>query len=124
MDKDDDDEVEREETKIPFQRVTASNNRKIDFSKDIRCQLYGFGDDPNPYTETINLVEDLVIQFIADTTSKALAVGKPGKISLEDVTYVIRKDKRKAVRARQLIYLDDEIKKARKGIDAAACEYS
>ena len=29
-------------------------NKRIDFSKEVRCLLYGFGDDPNPYTETVS----------------------------------------------------------------------
>jgi len=31
-----------------------TNKRIVDFTKEIRCQLYGFGDDPNPYTETVS----------------------------------------------------------------------
>jgi len=95
----------------------SANRRIVDFTKEIRCQLYGFGDDPNPYTETVNLVEELVIQYITEVTKAALDFGKPGKISLEDLAYVIRNDKRKATRAKELIYLDHEIKKARKGIE-------
>ena len=41
------------------------------------------------------LVEELVIGYITDTTKAALEIGKPNKITLEDITYVIRKDKRK-----------------------------
>ena len=26
--------------------------------------MYGFGDDPNPYPESVELLEDLVIQYI------------------------------------------------------------
>merc|ERR1712133_282043 len=87
----------------------------VDFTKEISCQLYGFGDDKNPYQETVALVEELVVGYITDTTRAALEIGKPNKITLEDITYVIRKDKRKAIRAKELIYLNEEIKKARKG---------
>lgn len=80
-------------------------------------------------------MEELVIQYITDITKAALEFGRPGKISLEDLAYVIRNDKRKgrasyissytysysymflATRAKELIYLDQEIKKARKGIE-------
>ena len=41
------------------------------------------------------LVEELVVGYITDTTRAALEIGKPNKITLEDITYVIRKDKRK-----------------------------
>jgi len=28
--------------------------------------MYGFGDDPNPYAESVALMEDLVVQYITD----------------------------------------------------------
>ena len=43
------------------------------------------------------LVEKLVVDYITDTTQAALEIGKPNKITLEDITYVIRKDKRKGI---------------------------
>lgn len=29
--------------------------------------LFGFGDDEQPYAETVDLLEDLVIEYITDT---------------------------------------------------------
>ena len=43
----------------------------------------------------LELVEKLVVDYITETTQAALEIGKPNKITLEDITYVIRKDKRK-----------------------------
>ena len=31
--------------------------------------MYGFGDDQNPYAETVELLEDLVLEFITDIVS-------------------------------------------------------
>lgn len=28
--------------------------------------MFGFGDDQNPYTESVDLLEDLVIEYITD----------------------------------------------------------
>jgi len=28
--------------------------------------MYGFGDDPQPYAESVELLEDLVVQYITD----------------------------------------------------------
>jgi len=28
--------------------------------------MYGLGDDQNPYTESVDLIEDLVIEYIAE----------------------------------------------------------
>lgn len=30
----------------------------------VKCMMYGFGDDENPYAESVELLEDLVIQYI------------------------------------------------------------
>lgn len=32
--------------------------------------MYGFGDDQNPYTESVDLLEDLVIEYITEMVRK------------------------------------------------------
>lgn len=32
--------------------------------------MYGFGDDQNPYTESVDMLEDLVIHYITETVGK------------------------------------------------------
>ena len=34
--------------------------------------MFGFGDDINPYSESVNLLEDLVIEFITEMVSMML----------------------------------------------------
>lgn len=31
--------------------------------------MYGFGDDQNPYTESVDMLEDLVIHYITEVVS-------------------------------------------------------
>ncbi|VDQ05450.1 unnamed protein product [Trichobilharzia regenti] len=64
----------------------------------VRSMLYAFGDDENPLPETVSLVEDIAVHFIK--TKKALKVGRPGKISVEDVTYLVRRDSKKFSRVK------------------------
>ena len=45
--------------------ATASGRKRL-FSKELRCMMFGFGDDQNPYTESVDLLEDLVIEYITD----------------------------------------------------------
>lgn len=52
--------------------VLSSVGRKRLFSKELRCMMYGFGDDQNPYTESVDIIEDLVIEFITEMTHKYL----------------------------------------------------
>ena len=37
--------------------------------QELSRMLYGYGDDRNPYTETVDFLEDVAIQFIIDRTS-------------------------------------------------------
>lgn len=79
--------------------------------------MYGFGDDQNPYTESVDLLEDLVIQYISEITYKAMEVGKQGRVTVEDILFLMRKDVRKYTRVRELLLMNEELKKARKAFD-------
>lgn len=79
--------------------------------------MYGFGDDRNPYTESVEILEDLVLKYINETTRKAMDVGRTGKITVEDIMHLIRKDKRKCARVKELLLMNEELKKSRKAFD-------
>jgi len=87
------------------------------FSKELRCMMYGFGDDQNPYTETVDMLEDLVIQFISEIAHKAMEIGRPQRVSVEDVMHLVRRDPRKYARVKDLLIMNEELKKARKAFD-------
>ncbi|XP_074642603.1 transcription initiation factor TFIID subunit 13-like isoform X1 [Tubulanus polymorphus] len=96
---------------------TPLEKRKKIFSKELRCMMYGFGDDQNPYTETVDVLEDLVIEYISEMTKKAMDVGRPGRIQVEDIIFLIRKDAKKYSRVRELLMMNEELRKARKAFD-------
>jgi len=104
----DDDDVEED---VPLEK------RKKLFTKELRCMMYGFGDDQNPYSESIDLLEDLVIEFITEMTKKAMDVGRPGRITVEDIIYLIRKDSKKFSRVKELLLMSEALRKARKAFD-------
>jgi len=87
------------------------------FSKELRCLLYGFGDDENPYTETVDMLEDLLIEFITETTHKCMEIGRTGRIQVEDIIFLVRKDPKKYSRVKELLTMNEELKKARKAFD-------
>ncbi|XP_065837733.1 transcription initiation factor TFIID subunit 13-like [Oscarella lobularis] len=91
--------------------------RKRLFTRELRCMMYGFGDDPNPYAESVDLLEDIVVEFITETTLKALSVGKKGRVHVEDIIFLIRKDPKKYTRVKELLMMNEELKKARKAFD-------
>ncbi|CAL1545815.1 unnamed protein product [Lymnaea stagnalis] len=104
------DEDDNEED-IPLEK------RKKIFSKELRCMMYGFGDDQNPYTESVDLLEDLVIDYITEMTKKAMEIGKSGRIIVEDIIFLIRKDPKKYSRVKELLLMSEELRKARKAFD-------
>ncbi|XP_022194956.1 transcription initiation factor TFIID subunit 13 [Nilaparvata lugens] len=97
--------------------VIVPGSRKRLFSKELRCMMYGFGDDQNPYTESVDLLEDLVIEFITDMTHKAMEIGRTGRVQVEDIVFLVRKDPRKYARVKDLLTMNEELKKARKAFD-------
>ncbi|XP_064602772.1 transcription initiation factor TFIID subunit 13-like [Liolophura sinensis] len=96
---------------------TPLEKRKKLFSKELRCMMYGFGDDQNPYTESVDLLEDLVIEYISEMTKKALETGRTGRIAVEDIIFLIRKDPKKYSRVKELLTMNEELRKARKAFD-------
>ncbi|KAK2711037.1 transcription initiation factor TFIID subunit 13-like [Artemia franciscana] len=80
--------------------------------------MYGFGDDQNPYTESVDLLEDLVIEYVTDMTHKAMEIGRQGRVQVEDLVFLVRKDARKYARIKDLLTMNEELKKARKAFDA------
>lgn len=118
----DNDESDHEEQELPS--ASAGNHsgdgsqRKRLFTKELRCMLYGFGDDQVPYTETVDLLDDLLIQYITDMTIKAMSIGKKGRVHVEDIVFLIRKDPLKYARVKELLTMNEELKKARKAFDA------
>ncbi|XP_057368382.1 transcription initiation factor TFIID subunit 13-like [Daphnia carinata] len=106
----DDDEPE-------LQYGSTSSGRKRLFSKELRCMMFGFGDDQNPYTESVDLLEDLVIEYITETTHKAMETGRTGRVQVEDIVFLVRKDMRKFARVKDLLTMNEELKKARKAFD-------
>ncbi|PSN29271.1 Transcription initiation factor TFIID subunit 13 [Blattella germanica] len=108
-------QYEEEEAEITF-GATLSGRKRL-FSKELRCMMFGFGDDQNPYTESVDLLEDLVIEFITEMTHKAMEIGRTGRVQVEDIVFLVRKDARKYARVKDLLTMNEELKKARKAFD-------
>ncbi|KAM7429515.1 Transcription initiation factorTFIID subunit 13 [Porites harrisoni] len=99
------------------QSETAGKRKRL-FHKELRCMMYGFGDEQVPFTESVDLLEDLVVEYITEMTLKAMEVGKKGKVHVEDIVFLIRKDPKKYARVKDLLTMNEELKKARKAFDA------
>ncbi|KRY35050.1 Transcription initiation factor TFIID subunit 13 [Trichinella spiralis] len=93
--------------------------KKRYLTKELRCMLYGFGDSKQPFAETVDLLEDIVMEFIKSFTLKSMEVRKTGRITLEDIWYLIRRDPKKYSRVKDLLTMNEELRKARKAFDEA-----
>ncbi|XP_014217369.1 transcription initiation factor TFIID subunit 13 isoform X2 [Copidosoma floridanum] len=109
-------QFEDEESEMPIGASLTSARKRL-FSKELRCMMYGFGDDQNPYTESVDLLEDLVIEYITEMTHRAMEIGRTGRVQVEDIVFLVRKDSRKYARVKDLLTMNEELKKARKAFD-------
>lgn len=69
--------------------------------------MYGFGDDKHPREDTVDCIEDLLVEFVLEVTRMSLEVGKStaerlDKLRMEDVMFVLRKDPKKVDRILEL----------------------
>ncbi|XP_038523474.1 transcription initiation factor TFIID subunit 13 isoform X1 [Canis lupus familiaris] len=82
-DEEEDPAFEEENEEIGGGAEGGQGKRKRLFSKELRCMMYGFGDDQNPYTESVDILEDLVIEFITEmrehTTTQARGAAGRGR---------------------------------------------
>eukprot|EP00884_Botryococcus_braunii_P016965 jgi/Botrbrau1/3952/Bobra.0365s0027.1 len=86
------------------------------FAKDLPMMMYGYGDAETPYEETVELVEDILVEYIVSLMMKAteVASGPNGKILVDDILFLLRKDTRKYARAMELLEMNEVITKAKK----------
>eukprot|EP00126_Sphaerothecum_destruens_P003710 Sdes_comp17485_c0_seq1m6721 len=111
-------EVDPEISKKFPSTPSTGTKRKGVFGKELKYMMYGFGDHTNPLPESVSLMEDIVIDYIGEIVSKAqLASGKSMRITTEDLLFVIKKDRKKYSRVRNLLYMNEELKRARKAFE-------
>jgi len=92
-----------------------NRGKKRMFTRELKQIMYGFGDVKNPAQETVDLVEDIMCEYVTEMTKKAVQVSsKRGKVLTEDFVFIIRKDRKKYNRVKELLVMNEELKKARK----------
>ncbi|KAJ1664379.1 hypothetical protein IW140_004116 [Coemansia sp. RSA 1813] len=84
------------------------------FSRELAVLMYGFGDDISPLPESVDVMEDILVDFINSVCVQAATVsGRKNKVSVEDFKFVLRKDPKKLARVEELIAMNKEIEVAR-----------
>lgn len=88
------------------------------FAQDLRVMMYGFGDDICPLQQTVDLVEDIVVEYVTCMAHRAGAqAALKGKVGVEDILFLVRKDQRKWARIKELLEMQAVIKEARKAFE-------
>jgi len=79
------------------------------FAKEIKQMLYAFGDTQQSYRETVDLIEEIVMEYIRNTILSAMKYNLSGKLTLESMLFVIRNDSKKLGRVEELLKMWDEV---------------
>lgn len=95
--------------------------------------MYGFGDDRNPANDTVNVMEEILVEYIVDVVrpfvlwpwlstdnapqcQTALVPGKnKTRLSIEDLRRILSRsaDAKKLARMEELLFMQEDIKRAR-----------
>lgn len=94
----------------------ASSRRTLPriFKNELALMMYGFGDSKTPNPESIALMEELVLEYLATTvkhTTEIAHAQRRERPDVVDVKLVIRKDRRKMQRVRYLLEMRTRIEK-------------
>lgn len=81
--------------------------------------MYGFGDDPHPRNDTVELLEDMVTEYLTDILLQAGKASRlhGSKLRTDDLLFALRKDPKKHARVEELLFMNEELKKARKAFE-------
>ncbi|KAF9464730.1 transcription initiation factor IID, 18kD subunit-domain-containing protein [Collybia nuda] len=91
------------------------SNIKGLFTKDLKSLMYGFGDDRNPASDTVNVMEEILIEFITDVCQTAGTSSRKTRLSIEDLRRALSRpaDAKKLARMEELLFMQEDIKRAR-----------
>ena len=97
-----------------------NNNENPVFVSDLRSLMIGFGDSEPVNTETAELLQEYIIEYIQNISMLAYRRSKRkgfNEIQLKDLIYLIKNDKKKYYRVGVLLSFYDTIKKTKKKMD-------
>ncbi|KAF9555436.1 TFIID-18kDa-domain-containing protein [Agrocybe pediades] len=97
------------------------SNLKGLFTKELKNLMYGFGDDRNPANDTVNVMEEILIEYITDVCQTATAPTKKSRLSIDDLRRALSRpaDAKKLARMEELLFMQEDIKRARSQFDEA-----
>jgi len=91
------------------------SNMKGLFTKELKNLMYGFGDDRNPASDTVSVMEEILIEYIIDVCQAAAGPARKSRLSVDDLRRVLSRpaDAKKLARMEELLFMQEDIKRAR-----------
>ena len=117
---------------IPKSSISSTDNNSVsfanknnpliyaespNFSEELKILMTGFGDNEFPDPESIELLQEYVIEYIQNVSILAYKKSKRkgnNEIQLKDLLSVIKRDKKQLYRVPNLLKFLDETKKLKK----------
>ncbi|GAA98032.1 uncharacterized protein L969DRAFT_93348 [Mixia osmundae IAM 14324] len=103
-------------TSFDAQRGRVRTARRGIFNKDLPAMMYGFGDDAHPANDTVNVLEDILVDYIADVCVAAHRVSKnKGKLQVDNLRFALRKPQqaKQLARVEELLVMQTVISQAK-----------
>ena len=104
------------QTKALLAKTRISNQTRFD--DELKGFLYGFAGDSDPQKDTVDLLNDLTVDYVAKVTAEAAnlarTIGMP--FDCEALLFTVRNDLRKRERANELLEVYEEIKRLRTNV--------
>ena len=99
----------------------APSSSDAQFEKELRAMMYGFGDVPRPQPESVQLLEDMLMDYLQLFLQQANAAceernrgsSSAPKIRERDLLFVLRKDPRRHARVQELLEAYEIVKNTR-----------
>jgi len=108
------------------------------FKREIGMMMYGYGDVPNPNEEAVEMMEHIMLEYLGSVIDKALLLRgniwadiqsnidknqtkktyrNQRKLKTADIMYAVSSDKLKYSRVEELLFMNDELREARKAFN-------
>mmetsp|Transcript_8402 Transcript_8402/g.35146 ORF Transcript_8402/g.35146 Transcript_8402/m.35146 type:complete len:126 (+) Transcript_8402:35-412(+) len=101
-------------------RRNMKGKHKPIFAPDLKQMMYGFGDHPEPRDETVEMLDEIVQEYIAQmcaAASRRRAAIRGGRTNMNDIISLIKDDPKKYGRAIELLIHSKIVKKFKESAD-------
>ncbi|KAF8590617.1 transcription initiation factor IID, 18 kDa subunit [Ramaria rubella] len=78
--------------------------------------MYAFGDAKEPANDTVDVMEEILMEYLVDVCHVALTPTRKTRIQIEDLRRALGRhaDGKKLARLEELLFMQDDIRRARK----------